>query len=161
MGGRQVKRSRRVALVCVAVLCGVLTLPVTGASANDASIKTVLRTYLPKILESEGKVVTTLGEYKQSGNPSGFQAAMTNAISVLQALKSKIAAQSATSRRVQRAKSKLEKGLQAVITAYGALKTAVGEKKASPEAAKAEAKKALISVKKGQKQLRQGVSLLH
>jgi len=156
-----VKRSRRVALVCVAVLCGMLTLPVTGASANDASIKTVLKSYLPKVLESEGNVVTALGEYKRTGNPAGFQAAMSNAITVLQALKSKIAAQSATSRRVTRAKSKLEKGLQGVIAAYTALKTAVGEKTASPTAAKAEAKKALRSLKRGQKQLSQGVRLLH
>ena len=51
------------AAVCMAVLGGALAGPVAGASASDASIKSVIKSYDSKILVAEGHVVTALGEY--------------------------------------------------------------------------------------------------
>jgi hypothetical protein len=151
--------AQRMALYA-AVLGGVLIGPVSGAAASDASIKAVIKSYDSKILTAEGHVLTALGAYKKSGNPSGAQAAIQKSIAVLSSLKSKIASQPASSNRVKLGKAKFEQGLQAVVVAYGHLKTALGEKKVSPQAAKAEAKKALLAVKAGSKELREGAKLL-
>lgn len=147
-------------VACVAVVGGVLVGPVGGASASDASIKSVIKSYESKILVSEGHVVTAIGEFKKSGNPSGVKGALTKAIVVLRSLKSAIATQSASAPKVKEGKAKLEKGLRSVILAYQHLKKAFGEKKASPQSANAEAKKGLSAVRKGHKELREGAKLL-
>jgi hypothetical protein len=146
--------------VCVAVLGAVLVAPVSGASASDASIKAVIKSYSPRILVAEGHVLTAIGRYKKSGNPSAVKSALATSISVFGSLKSKIAAQSASSTRVRAGQAKFEKGLQKVILAYRSLQTAFGEKRASPTAAKAEAKKALRAVKAGHKEIVEGAKLL-
>jgi hypothetical protein len=145
---------------CVAVVGGVLVGPIGGASASDASIKSAIKSYESKILVSEGRVVTAIGEFKKSGNPGGVKAALTKAIVVLRSLKSAIATQSASSPKVKEGKAKIEKGLRSVILAYQHLKKAFGEKQASPQSAKAEAKKGLSAVRKGRKELREGAKLL-
>jgi hypothetical protein len=147
-------------VVCAVVLGAALLGPATGAMASDASIRAVLKSYSSRILISEGHVVTAIGEFKKSGNPNGVQAALKRATGVLSSLKSKIAAQSASSRRVKEGKAKLENGLGAVIGAYRHLKTAFGEKQSSPQTAKAEAKKALRAIKQGASELREGAKLL-
>jgi hypothetical protein len=149
----------RVAL-CAVVLAGVLAGPVSGAAASDASIKAVIKSYNSKVLVAEGHLVTAIGEYKSSGNPSGVQAAFKQSIVVLGALKSKIASQTASSKRVKLGQAKFDKGLQSVIVAYQRLSKAIGEKKVSPTAAKAEAKKAVIAIKSARVELEEGAKLL-
>jgi adenine deaminase len=78
----------------------------------------------------------------------------------LGALKAKVARQSAAAPRVKRAKSKIQAGLQAVIVGYDELSVAYGEIAGQPEAASSEAVKAEVVVKKGRKQLSEGVKLL-
>jgi hypothetical protein len=144
----------------VAMLCSALVIPVTGASASAGSIKAAIKSETPTILVDEGHLLTALGEYKTSRNPAAVQAALTATIASVHSLESKIAAQPAVHPRVKRAKAKLEKGLQAIVVAYERLNTAFGEKTVSPEAAKAEVTKALRAVKKGGKELTQGMKLL-
>jgi hypothetical protein len=147
-------------VACAAVVCGVLTLPVTGASASDASIKRAIKIYNPKILVAEGHLVTAIGEYKASGNPAPVITDLDASIGVLHSLKTKIAAQAAASTRVKEGKTKLLKGLHAVIVAYDQLKVAFGERAGSPTAAKENAEKAEVAVKKGRKDLAEAVLLL-
>jgi hypothetical protein len=153
------KRTARRATWAVVLGSALLGLP-SGALASDASIKEAIKSYVPEILVSEGHVVSAIGEYKKTGNPSGVQAALTESISVLNALKSKIAAQAAVKPKVKAGKAKLVKGLRALVLAYQSLKKAIGEKAASPAAAKAEAQKAVKAVKKGAKELNEGIKLL-
>lgn len=148
------------AVACTAILGGVLAGPVAGASASDASIKAVIKSYDSKILVSEGHVVTAIGNYKKSGSPSGVTTAIGKSIVVLRSLKSAIGAQSASSTKVKEGKVKFEKGLKGVIVAYEHLKTAFGEKQASPQAAKVQASKALKSLKQAKSELREGAKLL-
>jgi hypothetical protein len=154
----------RPTLVCIAagaaMLCSVLVVPVTAASASAGSIKAAIKSETPTILVDEGHFITALGEYKTSGSPAAVQAALTATITSVHSLESKIAAQPAVHPRVKRGKAKLEKGLQAIVVAYERLNTAFGEHAVSPEAAKAETKKALIAVKKGGKELTEGMKLL-
>jgi hypothetical protein len=148
------------AVACAAVLGGVLAGPIAGASASDASIKSVIKSYGSKILVAEGHVVSALGEYKKSGDPSGVTSAITASVGVLRSLKSAIAGQSASSPKVKQGKAKFEKGLQKIIAGYQHLKTAFGEKKASPQAAKQQATIALNSLKRAKKELNEGARLL-
>lgn len=147
--------------VCVAALgAASLVGPVSGASASDASIKAVVKSYTSRIDIAEGHLLTAIGKFKQSGNPQEVDAALGKSIGLFTSLKAKIAAQSASSGRVKMGKAKLEKGLGKIVVAYERLKTAFGEKKTSPSAAKAEAKKALLAVKSGRKELLEGAKLL-
>jgi hypothetical protein len=148
------------ALACFAVLGTVLIGPVTSASASDASIKALIKSYDAKIITSEGHLLTAIGEYKTSRNPEGVVNALDKAVGVLRSLKTKIASQSAASTRVKQGKADLVKGLQAVIVAYGHLKVAFGEKAGSPSAAKENAERAILAVKKGRVELVEGLKLL-
>jgi hypothetical protein len=147
--------------VCAVLLCSALTAGfAASASASDASIKTVLKSFNSKVLVAEGHVVTAIGEYKKSGNPTAVRSAIAKSIVVLDSLKAKVASQSASSGRVKAGKAKLVKGLASVVSAYKKLSIAFGEKKVSPAAAKAEAVKAVTAVKKGRTELREAVKLL-
>ncbi len=147
------------AVLCIAAAC-LLAGPVSGASASRASIKAVLRSYSAKIEIVEGKVVTAIGEYKTSHNPAPVDEAITNSITVISAVRTKIEHQSASAPRVKTAKQKLVKGLGGIIAAYEKLKTAYSVKAASPAAAEAEGEKALVALKAGTKELREAARLL-
>jgi hypothetical protein len=149
-------------VACTMALCGALMLigPVAGASASDQSIKGLIKTYSSKILESEGRLISAIGVYKTNRNPAPVVTALDDSIDVLRSLKTKISNQTAVSTRVKEGKTKLIKGLQAVIIAYGHLKVAVGEKAGAPSAAKENAEKADLAVKRGRLQLAEGLKLL-
>jgi hypothetical protein len=145
---------------CMATLGALMLGPVAGASASSASIKAAFESYSGKIDVAEGHAVTAIGEYKTSKNPAAAQAAIGESITVLSGLKSKVAAQSAGKPKVKKAKRKIEEGLAAVIASYRLLSTAIGEDVSNPEAAKAETAKAEVAVKRGRKELLEGVKLL-
>lgn len=149
----------RIALFTIVLGCG-LTGPTAMASASDASIKAVIKSYDSKILIAEGHLVTAIGEYKKSGTPAAVQKAIQKETGVLISLESKIESQSASSPRVKLGKAKFVKGLQKVVVAYRHLGKAFGEKKVSPQAAKTEAKKAVSTVKSARVELREGAKLL-
>lgn len=157
------QRAARV-IPCVAMLCGVLIGPTSVATANKASIRAAITSYSSKVDVAEGRVLTAVGEYKESKDPkdpAGVQAAIANSVAVITALKAKVALQSAVAPRVRKAKRKVESGLQAIIVGYKELSVAYGENATSPEAAAAEATKAEVAVKQGRKQLTEGVKLLN
>lgn len=149
--------------VCTATLCFVIIGPVATASASSKSIKAAIVSYSPKIDIAEGHVVTAVGEYEESAdpkNPAGVEAAIANSVAVLSALKAKVADQPARKPRVKRGKTKVEKGLQAVIVGYRDLSIAYEERATNQEAANVEANKADVLVTKGRKELDEGVELL-
>jgi hypothetical protein len=147
-------------LVCIVVLTTAMLAVVAGAPASAGSIKSLVTSYDGKIITSEGKLLTAIGDYKSTQNAAPVLTALDNAIGVLRSLKSKIAKQSATAARVKKGKADLEKGLQAVIVAYEHLKSAFSEKAASPSEAKEDAEKADTAVKKGRADLAAGLQLL-
>jgi hypothetical protein len=146
--------------VCVVVLTAAMLVTAASAPASAGSIKSLVKSYDGKIITSEGKLLTAIGDYKSTQNSAPVVSALNNAIGVLRSLKSRIAKQSATAARVKRGKDDLEKGLQAVIVAYSHLKRAFSEKAASPSAAKEDAEKADIAVEKGRADLTEGLKLL-
>lgn len=149
--------------VCTATLCVVTVAPVATASASAGSIKAAIVSYTPKIDIAEGHVQTAVGEYTESADPkdpSAVEAAIANSVSVLTALKGKVAAQPARKPRVRQARAKIVKGVQEVIVGYGDLSVAYGEKAANQEAATVEAKAAVVLANRGRRQLKEGVRLL-
>ncbi len=148
------------ALVPLAVCAAVLLGGAAGASASKASIKSTLKSFNGRVDVAEGEVLTALGKYKSSKDPAPVEAALGKSVKVLQQLKTKLAAQSAPTSRVKLAKTKLLKGLAAVIVAYEHLGTAFQDHGTDPSAAEAEAKKALAKVKAGQMQLKEAAKLL-
>jgi N-acetylglutamate synthase/N-acetylornithine aminotransferase len=68
---------------------------VASASASSASIKAAIESYGSKIDVAEGRVLTAVGEYKTTKNPSGVQSAIGESVAVLSALRSKVQHQAA------------------------------------------------------------------
>jgi hypothetical protein len=152
-------RAARAGLGLLVVL-GVLAGPVAGASASRASIRALIEGWTPKILVSEGHVVSAVGEYKTARNPAPVETSIGEAIDVLRTLRNGIERQHAVRRRVKRAKNDLVDGLREVIVAYERLESAFREKGLSPVAADRNARRAGVLVERGQRDLRQGVRLL-
>ncbi len=151
---------KALAACCLVVLMGVLAGPVAGASASKASIKAAIKSYSGKLAVAEGHTLTAFGEYKTTHNAAPVAEAITKSVAVLTALRTKISAQSAVAHSVKVAKSKLVKGLEAVIVAYEKLSAAFSLKTSSPQVAQAEGEKALVAIKSGRKQLGEASKLL-
>jgi hypothetical protein len=134
--------------------------PVTGASASKASIKTALDKGFPRVRSTEKAAVEAIGAYKATHEPAAVDAALAKAITALKALKAKIATQSAGRPAVKVAKSKLLKGISAVVLAYEHLGTAFEVKGTDPSAAEAEASTAVAKIKAGNEQIKEAVKLL-
>jgi hypothetical protein len=147
-------------LLLVAVVACVAAVPASSASASKASIKAALKSFSPKIDQAEGKTLTALGTYKTNHQAAPLDAAIGASVKVLKELKSKIATQSAGTPKVKTAKTKLLKGLGAVIVAYEHLGTAFQLHGSDPSAAQAEAQSALAKIKAGRSQLKQAAELL-
>jgi hypothetical protein len=146
--------------LCTVTLMGVTMAPVPAASASVASIKATIVSYGPRIDVAEGRVLTVLGEYKESTGPAEVESAISDSMAVLGSLKDKIAEQPVRARRARKAKRKIEDGLQTVIAAYGDLSEAYAQKTANPSGAVTEAKNAEKLVREGQLELRTGIRLL-
>jgi hypothetical protein len=157
---RRIPRAAARVAACTAALCCISLGPVPAAGASSASIKAAIVSYGSKIDVAEGHVLTALGEYKETQNPAGVEAAIANSVQVLGSLKADVAGQPARAPRVRKAKRDIENGLGAVIVGYQDLASAYGELTASPEAAKVEIAAAAVSVKQGQTGLRDGIGLL-
>jgi hypothetical protein len=148
------------AVLPLAVSAAVLSGPVSGASASKASIKAVLTSSNAQVAQAEKGVVSALGTYKTSPNPAPVESAIAKSIFVLKRLRTNIASQPAGPAAVKLAKSKLVKGISAVVSAYVRLNSAFAQHGTDPSAAKGEAEAALKKVASGRKQLKEAVKLL-
>jgi len=148
------------AFLCAAGTCGLLAAPVT-ASASDATLRHTIKVFSPRILETEGRVETAVGEYKTTRKTAPVERALASAVQVLRELRKTIAGERAGSGSVREGKHKLEQGLMSVIIAYQHLEKAFRVKAANATAAKEQAQKADSAVKRGQQQLAEGIDLLN
>lgn len=151
--------STRGFLLALALASCALLLP-AGALASKASILRAIVKASPKIAVVEGHVLSAEGEYSSTKEPAPVEAAIDKSVLVLRALEHKVAAQSAARPMVKRARSKIVRGLAAIVAGYGDLKSAFADKVTDPTTSKAEATTALSAVKTGKKQLESGVLLL-
>jgi hypothetical protein len=154
-----VRRNAVAAALAVGCVCGAFG-PVASAAASKAGIKRVVETYVSKILEAEGKVLSALGEYDRTGELGKVDAAIGENVKLLHEMRSKIAAQSAGSRSVKQAKRKFETALKRIIRAESGLERALALRSTNPEAAQTEANDALAAIKKADTELDEAVALL-
>jgi len=143
-----------------AVLCAAMLIPATDASASAKGIKQAIKTYIPKIDQAEGHVLTAIGEYKEAGNPTVVEEALANTVSVVRELEAKVAGQRARAHRVKHGKAKIMTGLKAIVRAYQHLATAFADKAPAPDVAKSEAEKSVRSIRRGVRELEEGLKLL-
>jgi len=148
------------ALALTALCGGLAAAAPVAACASDASIQRTIKAYSPQILETEGRVLTAIGQYKETRKAGPVESALNGAIKVLQSLKAAISGEKARSVKVKDGKDKLETGLGSVVQAYDHLKLEFEPKPTSKGAAKRQAEKADAAVKKGEKQLAEGLKLL-
>jgi hypothetical protein len=148
------------AVLLLAVSAVVLVAPVSGASASKTSIEAALKSSNPQVLLAEQGVASAITAYKTSHEPAPVESAIAKSIFVLKGLRTKIASQPAGPAAVKLAKSKLVKGVSAVIAAYVRLNSAFAQHGTDPSAAKTEAEAALKKVASGRKQLKEAVKLL-
>jgi hypothetical protein len=148
------------AVSLLAVLTAVLAGPVSGALASKASIKSVLKSSSPQVAQAEQGVAAAIAAYKTSHEAAPVESAIAKSVFVLKRLRTKVASQSAGPEAVKLAKSKLVKGISAVVAAYVRLNSAFAQHGSDPSAAKTEAEAALKKVAKGRKQLKEAVKLL-
>jgi hypothetical protein len=142
------------------VAAGGLAGPMAGAGASDASIKAAIKSYNGVITSDEGRVLTAIGTAESTGNAAPLQLALVAEERDLHALRSKVAAQSASSPRGRAGKAKFLAGIGSIVKAYRKLGKGVGELKANPAAGRADIKRALTIVKRGRAQLNAAVKLL-
>ena len=148
-------------IAAVAVLAvGGLAGSVTSAGASDASIKAVIQSYNGVITSDEGRVLTAIGTAESSGNAAPVHVALVAEERDLHVLRSKVAAQSASSPRGRAGKAKFLAGIGSIVRAYRKLDKGVGELKVNPAAGRADVKRALAIVRKGRAQLKASVRLL-
>jgi hypothetical protein len=145
--------------VALTMLACALVAP-AGALASKASIRRVIAQASPKIAIVEGHVLTAEGEYTSTKDPAPVAAAIDKSVTVLAALEHKVAAQSAGTPRIKTARSKVVKGLGAIIIGYWHLKSGFEDKAGNQQASEAEVASALASVTKGRKELKAGIALL-
>ena len=156
-----VKRSVsiRTALVALAA-AGVLAGATSAAQASDASIKAIIVIYNPKLKADAARDASTLLTYAKTGNSGPLRIALAAEVKDLNSLKSKVAAQSASSPRIKAGKAKFTSGIASVVKGIRKLSKAIGLKPVKPKLAKAEAKRADVILKRGSSQLRTALKLL-
>jgi hypothetical protein len=155
-----VKRYIAAAATTAVVAAGGLAGPVTSAGASNASIKAVITSYNGVITSDEGRVLTAIGTAESTGNAAPLHVALVAEERDLHALRSKVAAQRASSARGRAGKAKFLAGIGSIVKAYRKLDKGVSELKANPAAGRADIKRSLAIVKKGRAQLNAAVKLL-
>jgi hypothetical protein len=139
-------------------LCAVLGGGVGVAQASDATLKTTLNNYAPKIVKDENAVKNGIVGYPK-GRVRPLIRALNHEVGDLHKLQSKLIHEKASSARGKKGKTDIVKGLGLIANAYGALRSAVQAAHGGP-VAKAKVNAAIATDKKGRKKLNAGLKLL-
>jgi hypothetical protein len=129
--------------------------------ASESSIKAVIVSYAGRIDIVEGRVITAVGEFRETKDPAPLETAISGSVSVLRTLEAKITRQGAHSSKVKRAKAKIVAGLQDVVVAYEQLAAVYEEYLSNPLAARSAALSAQTLVIEGRSEIIRGSKLLH
>jgi hypothetical protein len=153
-----VPRSVRRSMLLGAAVCAVLGGSVAVAQASDNDLRTTLNTYAPKIVKDENAVKSGLAGYAQ-GKVTPLTRALKHEVSLLHALKSKLATESPSSTKGAKAKKDIVNGLGLIASAYGALRHDVVLAHGGPVPA-AKVNAAVATDRKGRGKLLRGLKLL-
>jgi hypothetical protein len=149
---------RRFSLLSGVALCAILAGPVAGAQASDNTIKQTLNQFAPKIAKDEKAVTSGLKGYPK-GRVTPLTRALKHEVGDLQALKSKLTNDSASSPAGAKAKKDIVKGLGLIASAYSTLRKDVLAAHGGPVPA-SQVNAAVTTDKKGRKKFLAGLNLL-
>ena len=130
----------------------------TPPITNDNSLRATLNSFGPKIAKDENAIKKGLQEYPQ-GQLSPLTRALQHEVADLDALKSQLSHESASSAAGAKAKTEIIKGLGLIASGYAALRKNVLAAHGGPVPA-AKVNAAVNSVKEGRKKYLAGLKLL-
>ena len=149
---------RRFLLLSGAASCAVLGGAIAVAQASDNSLRTTLNGFAPKIVKDENAVKARLNGYP-AGGATPLTHALSHEVRDLNALKSKLARESASTATGAKAKTNIIKGLGLIASAYAGLRNDVLAANGGPVPAP-EVNAAVNTDKTGRKKLLTGLKLL-
>jgi hypothetical protein len=153
-------RSRRIAVVGSALACVAAIGPVTAAQASDATIRSTIKTAVPKIEKSQAKLIDGLSTYQKTHNPTALIKAVKGQSKTLKALEAKLSGQSASSTNGTKGKADIVKGLRLIIGSNSTLAKELQQSAHHAPVSKAKVKAATAADTKGNRDLTAGSKLL-
>ena len=149
---------RRFSLLSGVALCAVLGGAIAVAQASDNTLKQTLNSFGPKIVKDENAVKKGLEGYPK-GEVTPLTRALRHEVGDLNALKSQLSHESASSVAGAKAKTDIIKGLGLIASAYAALRNDVLAAHGGPVPA-AQVNAAVNTDKEGRKKFLAGLKLL-
>jgi hypothetical protein len=135
-----------------------LLVPAGTSQATDQTLRDTIKTYDPTIATDEGNLLSAEGKFAKDHDPAALHAAIQQEITDLGALRLKLGADTASTKKGREGRVLVMRGLNSIITAYRRLDRAVGD--TNKAKAKQDALKAQSAAKKGRAQLAKGAKLL-
>jgi hypothetical protein len=154
------RRFRHIAGTASVLACAAVAGPVAAASASDATLRSVIKTAVPKIEKSQAKLINGLAAYQTTHNPTALIKAIKGQNTTLKALESKLSGQSASSSNGTKGKADIVTGLRLVIGSNTTLAKELQQSANHAPVSKAKLKAATTADEKGNRDLNAGTKLL-
>jgi hypothetical protein len=148
------------ATVLSALGCLAAVGPVTSAQASDATIRSAIKTAVPKIEKSQAKLINGLSTYQTTHNPTALMKAIKGQDKTLKALETKLSAQSPSSANGTKGKADIVKGLRLIVGSNGTLAKELEQSAHHAPVSKAKLKASTAADVKGNRDLTAGSKLL-
>jgi hypothetical protein len=155
------RRMRHSAGTATVLACAAVAGPVAAASASDASIRSAIKSSVPKIQKSQAKLINSFTAYEKTHNPAAPLTALKGQNKTLTALEIKLSGQSASSTNGTRGKNDIVKGLRLIVGSNNTLATELQKSANHTPVSKAKIKAATAADTKGNKDLVAGTKLLN
>jgi hypothetical protein len=153
-------RSRRICSVASAVACVTAIGPVAAAQASDATIRSTVKSAVPKIEKSQAKLIDGLSTYQKTHNPTALIKAIKGQSKTLTALETKLSSQPASSANGTKGKSDIVKGLRLIIGSNTSLAKELQQSAHHAPVSKAKVNAATAADTRGNRDLNAGSKLL-
>jgi hypothetical protein len=133
---------------------------VTAAQASDGTIRSAIKTAVPKIESSQAKLIKGLSTYQKTHNPTALIKAIKGQDKTLNALETKLSAQSASSADGTKGKADVVTGLRLIVGSNKTLAKELAQSAHHAPVSKAKLKAATAADVKGNRDLNAGSKLL-
>lgn len=154
------RRFRHTAGTAALLTCAAVAGPVAAAHASDATIRSTIKTAVPKIEKSQAQLINGLAAYQKTHNPTALIKAINAQTKTLKALETKLTAQSTSSTAGTKGKSDIVKGLRLIVGSNTTLAKELQLSAHHAPVSKAKLKAATAADEKGNRDLNAGSKLL-
>jgi hypothetical protein len=140
--------------------CTAVAGPVAAADASDATLRSTIKTAVPKIEKSQAKLIDGLTAYQKTHNPTALIKAIKGQSRTLSALETKLSQESASSANGTKGKTDIVKGLGLIIGSNTTLAKELQQSAHHAPVSKAKLKAATKADTRGNRDLNAGSKLL-